>query len=313
MGIRVFISWSGDRSNKLAVALRDWLPLVLHYAEPWLSEADIQAGDRWGQSVAQELSKSNFGIVCVTQENVNAPWLLFESGALAKSLETSKVVPLLLDLDFSSISGPLAQFQAKKLTRDGLYEVIQSVQASAEDPVPEVRAKQLFNALWPELEKSFAEIPQNSPTQAQARPQNEVLEELVAGVRALDARTPPNRKERRYLRPEVLDDLVTDVSGSEGDPLTILVIATAFQDFPVLYELSVETYRSLVSNPGSSTRKLRRLRRVAEQLGKSRAAEYIGLEPRAVDFATFHLSRLIDVYERKGSRLTVPDESLENA
>lgn len=99
--MRVFIRWSGERSRTVAQSLRDWLPLVLHYVVPWLSEADVEAGERWAQSVATELAASNFGIVCVTSENVSSPWILFEAGALTKSLETSRVIPLLLDLEFS--------------------------------------------------------------------------------------------------------------------------------------------------------------------------------------------------------------------
>lgn len=186
--MRVFISWSGERSKALAIAFRDWLPLVLHYVEPWLSEADIEAGERWAQSVAKELSASNFGIVCVTSENVNSPWVLFEAGALTKSLETSRVIPLLLDLEFSDISGPLAQFQAKKLTRAGIGEVVHSLQTSADEPIPDERAKQLFDALWPEFEKKLEEIPDQAPTERHVRPQHEVLEELVASIRSLDAR-----------------------------------------------------------------------------------------------------------------------------
>jgi hypothetical protein len=68
--VKLFISWSGERSKALAIAFRDWLPLVLHYVEPWLSEADIEAGERWAQSVAKELGSSKFGVVCVTSENV---------------------------------------------------------------------------------------------------------------------------------------------------------------------------------------------------------------------------------------------------
>lgn len=186
--MRVFISWSGERSNKVALALRDWLPLVLHYVEPWLSETDIQAGDRWIQSVAQELATANFGIVCVTSENINSPWMLFESGALAKSLETSKVIPLLFDLDFADISGPLTQFQAKKLTREGMEEIVYSLQSSAETPMPEKYAGRLFEVLWPDLERTVAEIPRQAPAQRYVRPQNEVLEELVTSVRALEVR-----------------------------------------------------------------------------------------------------------------------------
>lgn len=187
--MRVFISWSGERSRELANALRDWLPLVLHYVEPWLSEADIEAGDRWAQSVAQELAAANFGIVCVTPENANAPWVLFEAGALAKSLHTSKVIPLLLDLEFSDISGPLAQFQAKKASKEGLHEIVRSIQSTADASVPDQRAAQLFDALWPQLEEKITGIPKELPTQRHVRSQHEVLEELVASIRAIEARS----------------------------------------------------------------------------------------------------------------------------
>ena len=107
----------------LAQALHGWLPLVLHYVKPWLSDADVSAGDRWATVVAKELETSNFGIICVTPENLNSPWVLFEAGALAKTMQGSKVIPLLFNLEFSDISGPLAQFQAKKFDREGLAEV----------------------------------------------------------------------------------------------------------------------------------------------------------------------------------------------
>ncbi|WP_132093928.1 TIR domain-containing protein [Caulobacter sp. BK020] len=66
--LKVFISWSGDRSKALAQAIHGWLPLVLHYVEPWLSQSDIDAGERWSVEVAKELSACTFGITCVTRE-----------------------------------------------------------------------------------------------------------------------------------------------------------------------------------------------------------------------------------------------------
>ena len=108
--MKIFVSWSGERSHSLAEAVYEWLPLVLHYVAPWLSNADIEAGERWANEVAKELENSNFGIISVTRENVASPWILFEAGALAKSLQGSRVIPLLLDLEFRDITGPLAQF-----------------------------------------------------------------------------------------------------------------------------------------------------------------------------------------------------------
>jgi hypothetical protein len=159
--MKLFISWSGERSKAMAFALRDWFPLVLHYVEPWLSEADIEAGSRWADEVAGQLEASNFGVICVTRENLAAPWILFEAGALAKSIQGSRVVPLLLDLDFREISGPLAQFQAKKVERDGLLEVVQSINQIAAQGVPEDRYRQLFNALWPDLKTKVDVIPES--------------------------------------------------------------------------------------------------------------------------------------------------------
>ena len=68
--MKVFISWSGKRSKALAVALKEWLPLILQYAKPWVSEKDISAGDRWAQAIAGELESSNFGILSITPENL---------------------------------------------------------------------------------------------------------------------------------------------------------------------------------------------------------------------------------------------------
>ncbi len=93
--MKVFISWSGKRSNALAVALKGWLPLILQYVKPWVSEKDISAGDRWARAIAGELETSNFGILCVTPENLRSEWILFEAGALSKSMLDAKVIPLL--------------------------------------------------------------------------------------------------------------------------------------------------------------------------------------------------------------------------
>ena len=187
--MKVFLSWSGHRSRMLAVALRDWLPLVLHFADPWLSETDIAAGERWALTLAKELETSNFGILCLARDNVESPWVLFEAGSLAKFLENSRVVPFLLDLELRELSGPLAQFQAKKVTREATLDLLRSVNATAEKPVEQARLAQLFELAWPKLEAALASIPPNPGGVTPVRPQGEILEDLVTTVRAMDTRT----------------------------------------------------------------------------------------------------------------------------
>jgi hypothetical protein len=188
--MKIFISWSENRSQAMAAALRDWLPLVLHYAKPWLSQTDIRAGDRWALEIAKELENSFFGVICLTRDNLDSPWILFEAGALAKSIEKGAVIPLLLDLDFSELIGPLAQFQAKKTERNSVYEVVRAINERSEVPVEEGRLLQLFEFLWPQLEAKFRAIPSHQgESPIPPRSQKAILEDLVITLRAVDQRT----------------------------------------------------------------------------------------------------------------------------
>lgn len=291
--MKVFISWSGERSKALAQACHDWIPLVLHNVEPWLSEADIEAGDRWAEAVAKELSDSNFGIICVTRENVGSPWVLFEAGALAKSMQGSKVIPLLLDLDFRDITGPLAQFQAKKLEKAGINEVISSINQTANHAVPEARAKQLFDALWPEFEKKVAAIPKQPTAAKHTRPQHEILEELVASVRSLDSRLrefsdgslDSMRHRRMKFHPMMFREIAHMVGGEPGDPIGLLIMASMFRtEMPWLYELGMEAYRtSKAGLPEEAARAKRNFKRAVEAMRHGPfPMEEMGMDPHII-------------------------------
>ncbi len=290
--MKVFISWSGERSQALAQALHDWIPLVLHNVEPWLSQADIEAGDRWADAVAKELSDSNFGIICVTRENVGSPWILFEAGALAKSMQGSKVIPLLLDLEFRDITGPLAQFQAKKLEKAGISEVINSINQTASLAVPEARAKQLFDALWPEFEKKVSSIPNQPAAAKHARPQHEVLEELVSSVRSLDSRmremsegsSSSLRHRRMKFHPMMMHDMAHMIGGKSGDPIGLLVLASMFrEDMPWLYEIGLEAYRAAKAGLPEEGERVRHIfKRAIEVMRHGPFSEEMGMDPRMV-------------------------------
>jgi TIR domain len=71
--MKVFISWSGPQSQHIARALRAWLPRVIQHLDPWMSELDIGAGQRWERELWKELQDSHFGMVCLTPENLQAP------------------------------------------------------------------------------------------------------------------------------------------------------------------------------------------------------------------------------------------------
>jgi len=57
------------------------------------------------------LSTVNCGIIYLTPTNLNSPRLLFEAGAIAKSLEGRAWTILRGSLSYADVQFPLAQFQ----------------------------------------------------------------------------------------------------------------------------------------------------------------------------------------------------------
>ena len=114
MKLGVFISWSGERSRQLARELKWWLPRVLSPVKPWMSDSDIQKGDRWSEQIGHQLRDHRVGIICVTPENTSSEWLLFEAGALSKTFGEGRVCPVLLGIRPTELEGPLtSKFQIR--------------------------------------------------------------------------------------------------------------------------------------------------------------------------------------------------------
>jgi len=250
--MKTFLSWSGEQSKAYANALRDWLPLVVHFVEPWVSDADIEAGERWALEVGKELETSNFGLICINRENIGSQWLLFEAGALSRSMQEGRVIPLLFDIEFKDISGPLAQFQAKKFDQKGMWDVVCAINRLGEGTIPDNRLRQLFEALWPDLEKAVEAIPKTVKSAKASRPQHEVLEELVSSVRGLDARIrevadlPSESRPRRSVRHSRMmqREMMSMLDLEPGSPLRLMFLASSFKDeAPWLYDLASEIYR----------------------------------------------------------------------
>ncbi|MGH9930385.1 MAG: TIR domain-containing protein [Pyrinomonadaceae bacterium] len=94
--MKVFISWSAERSLAIAKALHDWLPRVIQAVQPWLSETDIGKGTRWEQEIGVELAQTRFGILCLTPENLDARWINFEAGPYRRLSKRPSYAPTCL-------------------------------------------------------------------------------------------------------------------------------------------------------------------------------------------------------------------------
>ena len=185
--MKIFISWSGSKSNAAAIALRDWLPDVIQKVEPWVSESDISAGARWGREIANELQETTFGVICLTKGNANAPWLLFEAGALAKTLEDTYVCPYLIDMESSDIpDGPLTQFQWKRADKTSTLDLILTInQSLKDDSLPKDKVEKAFEKWWPDLKKKLNELPDEESGDTEARDPDDMIKEILEDVRWL--------------------------------------------------------------------------------------------------------------------------------
>jgi hypothetical protein len=180
----VFISWSGERSRAAAEALRGWLPKIINAIKPWLSSADIDKGARWGTDVATRLEAARAGIICLTPSNLHSDWILFEAGALSKTLQNTFVCPFLIGLDPSDVKPPLSQFQATKAQRDEVLRLLETLNSAlSENALPQTHIEEAFEVWWPKLESQLKALPADESHAKTHRPDRELLEEVLALVR----------------------------------------------------------------------------------------------------------------------------------
>jgi len=204
--MKVFISWSGGKSGSLADILRQWIPGVIQAVRPYYSPDDIAKGARWTNEISKELDESRIGLICLTSDNLEAPWLMFEAGALSKSLDESRVVPLLFGMESTDLKGPLSQFQASKFDKKEMKRVMKMINAELEERgLGSDVLDSVFEMWWPRLEEKIqTELNTKNPEKSvNVRPDRELLEEILqlSRLRANNPRT-------HEISPRAVSDLI---------------------------------------------------------------------------------------------------------
>jgi anti-anti-sigma factor len=120
-----------------------------------MSAHDIPAGTPWGTALHEQLRCTDFGVLCLTPENLRAPWILYEAGALAMSSKVGCVVPFLLDVGPEKLPAPLAQFQSVPANKEGTWKVVSSIQSAQDSGLAEEALWQVFERAWPTLAGSL--------------------------------------------------------------------------------------------------------------------------------------------------------------
>ncbi len=202
MATKVFISWGGDLSKKLAEELRKWLPSVLQFVKPYFTPDDIEKGTRWESHIAQELESSDVGVLCLTRDNIERPWILFEAGALSKNFGKSNVCTILFNVDSSDISGPLTCFQATKFEKSDFKKLIKTINnAGGESKLADSTLDEVFEMWWPKLESNIKSVIESHKVeQSKDRPLRDIVEEILELTRMNSKQIPRKSDARRALK-----------------------------------------------------------------------------------------------------------------
>jgi hypothetical protein len=160
--MRLFISWSGKSSHEIAKALQEWFPKIFHNnVELWVAY-DIEQGSKWLIELADGLEQTQFGILCMTPDNLDSAWMLFEAGAIsmAEKLKGKRYVcPYLFNVRNSDLPQPLSQFQTARADEEGTYRLVRTINNLQEHPLSETLLRDEFEEHWSSLEEALKKIP----------------------------------------------------------------------------------------------------------------------------------------------------------
>ena len=171
---------------KIAEELKIWLPKILQSAKPYYTPSDIEKGSRWESEINLKLSECLIGLICLTKDNTDKPWILFEAGALSNRLDKSKVCPILFGLKKSEVTGPLARFQLTDFNKNDFFKLVSSINNSLEElAIDKTLLNEVFEAFYPKFEQKVNDILSYEDTKSNKpqRTDRDILEEILDLVR----------------------------------------------------------------------------------------------------------------------------------
>ena len=188
--MKIFISWSGERSKRVALLLRSWLQCVLQASTPWMSDADIDRGATWFSEINKALEGCINGIICITKSNQNKPWLLFEAGAIAKGIESSRVCTFLIDLEPKDVIEPLTHFNHTLPNKENMQKLIRTLNSRlGEYALQSDTLDSVFDTYWPQFENKLSEILSCTiDEKTPIRGVQDILNDVLSTVRRIEKR-----------------------------------------------------------------------------------------------------------------------------
>lgn len=223
--MKIFLSWSGPRSRAVAETLNDWLPRIIQAIKPFYSP-EIEKGAQWSNEVDAALEGTRFGIICLTPDNIQSPWIHYESGALSKTKD-ALIWTFLHNLMPADVPPPLGKFQHTVAEKEDVLRLLKTINIRLADvggePLQDRLLEDNFELFWPRLEERLraaewlsTPAPARTPEGMSERPRDDraILDEILELVRSQERRL-LSLEEKLSIEP--ISDTRTDQSAARDE------------------------------------------------------------------------------------------------
>jgi hypothetical protein len=248
--LNIFVCWSGERGQGFAKACQTWLQDKLFKDRVIVTlSADFEKGTVWFDELTGSLGGARLGLICLTPEGIDSPWIHFEAGMLARALAEQptpagsspgvpklRIFPFLLGVAAGVLGGPLSAYQGTAATdKDDAWRLVEAILSvlppGSPDEARDVR--QRFRQVWDTFQQDLKDIPPVSLQKVlpdfeewfQRKTFDESMYDCLSqgwlerynGARDVDARLRSNQKTVREacgrFAADVFDALVSEVDG----------------------------------------------------------------------------------------------------
>lgn len=178
--MKVFISWSGKASEEIGEIISEWLKYTLMNIEPVFTPNYIKAGSRGRDMLYNILEDVYTGILIYTSESLSSEWILFEAGAMHANAASSVIIPLIFNVSYSDLPGPLQAFQFKEFNKKEMFQVLEAVnKRRGEQQVDKETLQYVFDREWDRLKERVDAVLQKIPTQQQPQNEQDLLQKVL--------------------------------------------------------------------------------------------------------------------------------------
>lgn len=160
--MKVFLSWSKTYSGEIAKVLQKWLEDAFHQKiTTFISSEGIEAGTDWYRKISDELDQCELGILVLTPENVNSPWIMYEAGALSGK---KALIPILFERNTDRVEGPLTKRQQVTYDKAGFRNLLRAINKHIDAGLSEKMLDNFLKAEWDTLEKEIDPLVKKAKT-----------------------------------------------------------------------------------------------------------------------------------------------------